>query len=218
MPDISKKIRIVLADDHHILLDGLKALLQKQKDVEIAGIYNNGRKLLEELHQSKPDIAIIDINMPHMNGIELCEKIKDTNSDINVIALSMYDDAVHIMEMIEAGISGYILKNASDKELIDAVRMVREGKMFFSPEVSEKITTLAIQQQRKLEQPQEAKLTERELEILKLIAEEYSNAQIANTLFISERTVETHRKNMLRKTNNKSIVGLLKYAMEKQLI
>jgi DNA-binding NarL/FixJ family response regulator len=219
MPDIStKKIRIVLADDHHILLDGIKALLQKQKDVEIAGMYDDGRKLLEELPRSKPDIAIIDINMPHMNGIELCQKIKAADAAIQVITLSMYDDAGHIMEMIEAGVSGYILKNASDKELVDAIRTVREGKMFFSPEVSEKITTLVIQQQRKLEQPQEAKLTERELEILKLIAGEYSNAQIANTLFISERTVETHRKNMLRKTNNKSVVGLLKYAMEKQLL
>lgn len=219
MPDVStKKIRVVLADDHHILLDGIKALLQKQKDIEITGVYNDGHKLLDELSQTHPDIALIDINMPNMNGIVLCQKIKALNNSIHVIALSMYDDAGHIMEMIEAGVSGYILKNASDKELIEAIKTVRDGKLFFSPEVSEKITTLVIQQQRKLEQPQEAKLTERELEILKLIAEEYSNAQIANTLFISERTVETHRKNMLRKTNNKSVVGLLKYAMEKQLI
>ena len=219
MPDIStKKIRVVLADDHHILLDGLKALLQKQKDIEIAGMYNDGRKLLEELSQTKPDIAVIDINMPHMNGHELCQKLKIADPGLHVITLSMHDDVGHIMEMIEAGVSGYILKNASDKELIDAIKTVYEGKMFFSPEVSEKMTTLVIQQQRKLDQPQEAKLTERELEILKLIADEYSNAQIANSLFISERTVETHRKNMLRKTNNKSIVGLLKYAMEKQLL
>src|SRR4051812_33492687 len=113
MPDIStKKIRIVLADDHHLLLNGIKALLQRQKDLEITGMYNDGRKLLDELALSKPDIAVIDINMPHMNGIELCQKIKTANNQILVIALSMYDDAGHIMEMIEAGVSGYILKNA----------------------------------------------------------------------------------------------------------
>lgn len=212
------KIRIVVADDHHILLDGLKALLQKQKDLEIAGMYSNGRDLFDNIKDTRPDIAIVDINMPGMNGQELTAKIKEFYPEINIITLSMHDDAVHIMEMIEAGVSGYLLKNVNDKELLDAIRAVKEGKMYFSSEVSEKLTSLVLQQQRKLEQPEAPHLTDRELEILKLIAQEYSNAQIAETLFISERTVETHRKNMLRKTNNKTIVGLLKYALEKQII
>ena len=110
------------------------------------------------------------------------------------------------------------MKNVNDKELLEAIRTVAQGKMYFCSEVSEKIATIVLQQQRKLEQPEEPKLTDRELEILKLISQEYSNAQIANTLFISERTVETHRKNMLRKTSNKTIVGLLKYALERQII
>ncbi len=211
-------IRIVIADDHHILLDGLKALLQKHKDVEIAGLYDNGQQLLDEVHKTSPNVAIVDINMPGMNGATLTEKIKEHYPSVHVIALSMHDDAGHIMEMIEAGVSGYLLKNVNDKELITAVRMVSEGKMYFSSEVSEKITSMVMMQQRRLEQADEPKLTERELEILKLIADEYSNAQIANALFISERTVETHRKNMLRKTNNKTIVGLLKYALERHLI
>ena len=213
-----KKIRIVVADDHHILLDGLNALLQKQKDIEVVGLYDNGQKLFDDLANSKPDIALVDINMPEMNGIELTQKIKEFYPAINVIALSMFEDGGHIMEMIEARVSGYLLKNVNDKELIDAIKTVCEGKMYLSPEVSEKITTMVMSQQRKLSQPEEPKLTERELEILKLIVAENSNAQIASTLFISERTVETHRKNMLRKTNNKTIVGLLKYALEKQLI
>ena len=212
------KIRIVIADDHHILLDGLKAMLQKQKDIDLAGLYANGQDLFDDLKNTTPDVAIVDINMPGMNGEELTAKIKEFYPSVQVITLSMYDDATHIMDMIEAGVSGYLLKNVNDKELIDGIRMVASGKMYFSSEVSEKITTLVIRQQKKLEQPEEPRLTERELEILKLIAEEYSNAQIANTLFISERTVETHRKNMLRKTNNKTIVGLLKYALEKQII
>jgi len=212
------KTKIVIADDHHILLDGLKAMLQKQKDIEVAGLYTNGQELFDELNTTQPAVAIVDINMPGMNGEELTTKIKEFYPAVHVIALSMYDDATHIMDMIEAGVSGYLLKNVNDKELLDAIRMVAGGKMYFSSEVSEKITTLAIRQQKKLEQPEEPRLTERELEILKLVAAEYSNAEIASTLFISERTVETHRKNMLRKTNNKTIVGLLKYALEKQII
>ena len=212
------KIRIALADDHHILLDGLKALLQKQKDIEIVGMYDNGRKLFEALPSLEVDIAVIDINMPEMNGHELTLNIKRYFPSINVIALSMFDDSAHIMEMIEAGVSGYVLKNVTDKELVEAIRTVMHGKLYFSPEVSETIANLAVQQQKKLDLPEAPKLTDRELEILKLIAKEYSNAEIAGALYISERTVETHRKNMLRKTNNKTILGLLKYALENQML
>lgn len=212
------KLRIIVADDHHILLDGLNALLQKQKDIEIVGLFKNGKEVYEALPNLGVDVALVDINMPEMNGLELTEKIKKDYPSINIIVLSMYDDAGHIMEMIEAGVSGYLLKNVTDKELLEAIRTVATGKLYFSSEVSEKITTLAMHQQRKAEEPDEPKLTDRELEILKLISEEYSNSKIAETLFISERTVETHRKNMLRKTNNKTIVGLLKYALEKQII
>lgn len=211
-------IKIVVADDHHILLDGLKALLQKQKDVEVAAMYDNGLDLYNELGATVPQVALVDISMPGLGGQELTIKIKENYPSINVIALSMYDDAGHIMDMIEAGVSGYLLKNVNDKELLEAIRAVALGKMYFSSEVSEKITALVVQRQQKQDQPEEVKLTEREIEVLKLVSEELSNAQIAERLFISERTVETHRKNMLRKTNNKSIVGLLKYALEKHLI
>ncbi|HYD20991.1 MAG TPA: response regulator transcription factor [Flavipsychrobacter sp.] len=212
------KIRIVVADDHHILLDGLKALLQKQKDLEIAGMYDNGLSLFDDLPKSLPDVALVDINMPGLNGMELTKKIKEFYPRLPVIALSMHDDATHIMEMIEAGATGYLLKNVNDTELLGAIRAVSMGKMYFSQEVSDTITAYAVNKQRKQEQAEEVKLTDRELEILKLISEEMSNAQIATALFISERTVETHRKNMLRKTNNKTIVGLLKYALERNLI
>lgn len=211
-------IKIVIADDHHILLDGLKAMLDKQDNIEVLATYDHGQALLDDLQKTKPDLALVDINMPGMQGPELTQKIKELNPGVFVITLSMYDDAAHIMEMIEAGVSGYLLKNVNDKELIDAITQVMAGKMYFSSEVSEKLTTLVMHQQRKLDQPVMPKLTERELEILKLIANEHSNAEIADILFISERTVETHRKNMLRKTNNKTIVGLIKYAMEQQLL
>lgn len=212
------KIKIVIADDHHILLDGLNAMLEKEKNISVVGMYDNGNALLDALSKSKPDLALVDINMPGMKGDELTRKIKELNPSINVITLSMYDDAVHIMEMIEAGVSGYLLKNVNDSELITAITTVMDGKMYFSSEVSEKLTSMVVNQQRKLDEPSKPKLTERELEILKLISDEHSNADIAKMLFISERTVETHRKNMLRKTNNKTIVGLLKYAIQEHLI
>lgn len=212
------KLRILIADDHHILLDGLKVLLQKQKDIEVVGMFSDGKSVLEALPNLQVDLALLDINMPKMNGHELMLYIRDQYPNLKVIVLSMYDDVGHIMEMVEAGASGYLLKNITDKELLEAIRTVVAGKLYFSSEVSEKITTLAVQQQRRSEENNEPRLTEREVEILRLIASEYSNAQIAGQLYISERTVETHRKNMLRKTKNKTIVGLLKYAMEKNIL
>lgn len=212
------KVKIVIADDHHILLDGLKALLGKREDIEITGLYDNGNTLFDELKNTQPDVAIVDINMPHIGGRELTVKIKEFYPQISVVVLSMHDDTATIMSMVDAGISGYLLKNASDKELIEALHTVKCGRMYFSPEVSEKITSVALNGHKKPDAAIEPRLTDRELEILKLISEEYSNAQIAEMLFISERTVETHRKNMLRKTNNKTIVGLMKYALQHQLI
>lgn len=213
-----KKVKVAIADDHHILLDGLHALLRMQQNLEVVGTYNNGKLLLDAIEETKPDVVLADINMPVMDGRELTQKIKEQYPGIYVIALSMHDDGGHIMEMIEAGVSGYLLKNANDRELLDAIQTVMNGRMYFSPEVSDKIAAIVTQQQRKKEEPEEPRLTDREMEILKLIAKEYSNAAIAEALFISERTVETHRKNMMRKTNNKTVVGLLKFAMEKNLI
>ncbi len=126
------KLRLIVADDHHILLDGLKSLLQKQKDIEIVGLFTNGKKVYEALPDLEVDIALLDINMPEMNGHELTIKIKKEFPSIAVIILSMYDDAGHIMELVEAGASGYLLKNITDKELLEAIRTVASGKLYFS--------------------------------------------------------------------------------------
>lgn len=214
-----KKLRLIIADDHHILLDGLKAMLRKQKDIEIAGSYDNGQLLYDALATlGEIDMALIDINMPGLNGHELALKMKETHPQIPIVVLSMHDDGGHIMEMIEAGVSGYLLKNANDAELLEAIHTVARGRMYFSAEVADKIAALVHQQEQKKNEPEAPRLTEREMEILALIAQEYSNARIAETLFISERTVETHRKNMMRKTGHKTIVGLLKYAMDRKMV
>lgn len=214
-----KKLRLIIADDHHILLDGLNAMLSKEKDIEIAGSFDNGQVLYDWLgSNSAIDLALIDINMPGMGGLELATKMKETHPQIPIIVLSMYDDGGHIMEMVEAGVSGYLLKNANDAELVQAIHTVAGGRMYFSEEVANKIELLVKTREEKKSAPAEPQLTAREMEILGLIAQEYSNAKIGDTLFISERTVETHRKNMMRKTGYKTIVGLLKYAMDRKLV
>jgi DNA-binding NarL/FixJ family response regulator len=212
------RITIVIADDHHILLDGLRALLVAQEDIYIAGMYDNGLALYEDLDNTMPDIALVDINMPGLNGHELTLKIKKEKPSVRVIALSMYDAATDIIRLIDAGVSAYLFKNVNNDLLLEAIRTVAKGKTYFSPEIADIITTFVEAERNKEKAPAPPRLTARELEILKLISREQSNAQIASALFISERTVETHRKNMLRKTNHKSMVGLLKDVMEQHLI
>lgn len=211
-----KKHRIILVDDHQMLIDGLSAILSANKDIEIVKTFTNGNLLLEALNELNPEIVLTDISMPEIDGYELTKKIKKINPAIQVIALSMSGNIVDINKMLDAGISGYVLKNVGNQELIDAIHKVAHGKMHFSDDVTEEMVKNKYTKPDKNEDA--VKLTERELEILKLIVQELNNAEIADKLFISERTVETHRKNMIRKFNTKTIVGLIKYAMDKRLI
>ena len=211
-----KKHKIIIVDDHQILIDGLSAILSTNNDIEIIKTYTNGLKLIDEFASLQPDVVLTDISMPQMDGFELTKQIKKLNPNIQVLALSMSANIVDINKMIEAGIAGYVLKNAGNNELIEAILKVAQGKVHFSDDVvQEMIKGTHTKNNKEEEQP---KLTERELEILKLIVQELNNAEIADTLFISERTVETHRKNMIRKFNTKTIVGLIKYALDHKLI
>lgn len=212
-------LKIILADDHHILLDGLRLLLQTQQDMQVVGAYQSGLVLLEELPAlGNVDLALLDLSMPVMDGLELSIAIKKKNPDIKIIILSMHDDACNIMKMIDQGVQGYLLKNTDDQELLTAIRKVAEGRLYFSQQVADTIETTILSRQKEADAPPQPKLSTREIEILKLIANELSNGEIAAKLFISERTVETHRKNMLRKMNHKTMVGLLCYALEQKLI
>lgn len=208
-------IKVHIVDDHQMMLDGLKALLSGEASIQIIGESNNGKIAFEKILIAQPDVLITDISMPEMNGLELTRAVKEKFPKIKVLALSMFGERNTISEMLEAGINGYILKNTGKQELLNAVTKVAEGGMFFSDEVSEELMKPA---QIENKHDETVSLTPREIEIVRLIENEYSNAQIAETLFISERTVETHRKNIFRKTNTKSVVGLIKYAMEKKLL
>lgn len=211
-----EKKTIYIVDDHQMLIDGLKALLKGEKLFEIVGACTNPEKSIAEIIQLSPHILLTDINMPQMSGVELAKKVKEHLPEIKILALSMFGDRQMISDMLNVGASGYILKNTGKKELIDALVKIANGGMFFSDEVSTVMMKAYTNQHAKKEN--EISLTVRENEIVKLINDELSNLQIAEKLFISERTVETHRKNIFRKTETKSVIGLLKWAMEKRIL
>jgi two-component system, NarL family, nitrate/nitrite response regulator NarL len=210
------KHKIVLVDDHQMLIDGLTAILSGYNEIEILKSYTNGNLLLDEISELQPEIVLTDISMPEINGYELTKKIKKINKEIKVIALTMSGSIADINKMLDVGISGYVLKNAGNLELIEAIKKVASGKMHFSDDVTEEL--VKNKNLKTDDEESNTKFTEREIEILKLIVQEFNNAEIADKLFISERTVETHRKNMIRKFNTKTIVGLIKYALDKKLI
>ena len=208
--------RIVLVDDHQMLIDGLSAILSHYPEIEILKSYTNGNLLVEEINTVQPDIVLTDISMPMIDGYEMTKQIKKLRPATQVIAVSMSGNIADINKMLDVGISGYVLKNAGNQELIEAIRKVAQGKMYFSDDVTEEmVKNKHAKPEKKEDQPT---LTDRELEILQLIVQELSNAEIADKLYISERTVETHRKNMIRKFNTKTIVGLIKYALDNKLI
>lgn len=215
----NSKIGVFIVDDHQMLIDGIKALLSHSKKYDVIGEDTDAQQALLRISELKPNIVITDINMPGMNGIEFTKKLKSLLPDIKICALSMHSERAIIADIIRSGARAYVLKNTGKQELIDALDKMLEGQYYISNNISIDLlledTASAYSQ---TQTPNYTKLSERETEILKLIAQEYSNLQIANTLFISERTVETHRKNIFRKTNTKTVVGLIKFALEHQLI
>lgn len=208
-----KRIKIVLVDDHRIVLDGLVSLLESDPDFEISAALGSGEEVLEFVKKDPPDILLTDYSLPGISGLELTRVIKREYPKIKVVALSMHDEAHLVKGILKEGVDGYLLKNIQQFELKNALKQIILGMPYVSPE----ITKLLMHD---LNQPAEetALLTERERDVLKLIAKEFSNKQIAEKLFISERTVETHRKNIFRKTNTTSLVGLIKYAFANNLV
>lgn len=214
-----KRIRIIIADDHKIFRQGVTELLTRESDIEVIGDIESREQLLNSLQENEVDLILMDIDMGETSGIELTSEVRSLYPDIRVLALSMHGDKNYIVKMLEAGASGYILKNAGREEMLDAIHTVAKGNTYFSSQVSAKllehITNPASAKRKKT---QGIPLTEREIEVLKLIADEYSNPEIAEQLFISVRTVDTHRRNLLDKLGVKNTAGLVKYAIQKNLI
>jgi two-component system, NarL family, response regulator NreC len=212
-------IRILLADDHSVMRSGLRALLQQNPDMQVVGEANDGREALSLTESLKPDVAVLDITMPNLNGIEAARQMVSKQLDVAIIMLSMHSDEGYVLRALRAGVRGYLLKEAAEIDLLHAIRAVTQGKSFFSPAVSRMLAEDYIRQLQEKEVVDSYDLlTGREREILQLIAEGNSNKDIANRLGLSLHTVETHRGNILQKLNLHSIPDLILYAVRKGVI
>jgi len=210
-----KKISLALVDDHQIVIDGLMSLLRGEPQFHFAFATTQPMEVLTLLSTEPVDVLLTDVMMPQKSGNILAKEIKQQFPDVKILALSMSGQGDLVNEMInDADISGYVLKNIGKVELIAAIEKIAGGGIYFSEEVLQELSRTS---QRKKE-TEDAHLTDREIEIIRLIEKEFSNRQIADHLYISERTVETHRKNIFRKTGNNSVLGLIKFAYEHKLI
>lgn len=214
-----KATRIVLADDHTIMRNGLRLVLERQSDFSIVGEASNGREALEVVDRVAPDVVIMDIAMPLLNGIEAAKRITGDTPKTAVLILSMHSDEGYILRALKAGARGYLLKDSAEADLIQAVRAVAAGKAFFSPTVSKVLADDYVRQvrQRGADDPYDL-LTVRERELLQLVAELKPTKDIAALLGVSPHTVDTHRNNLMQKLNVHSIPELVLYAVRRGLI
>jgi DNA-binding NarL/FixJ family response regulator len=205
-------LRIVIADDHGVVRSGLKLLLDRQSDIEVVAEAEDGIEALETVIAQKPDVVILDVAMPRMTGIQATHEIKKQAPDTQVLILSMHDDERYLYEALRAGASGYVLKSAAGEDLLDAVRAAARGEPFLTPSAQQ---TLIRDFLARGEQPE---LTPREQEVVKLIAEAHTNKEIASILHLSEKTVESHRANVLQKLGMRDRVELVRYAIRHGLV
>ena len=211
----TKKISLAIVDDHQIVIDGLKSLLHGHDQFEVLIECTRPLEMIALIEKQSIDILMTDVMMPGLNGAELSKLVHQRFPEIKILALSMSGQGDLVNQMIDdADISGYVLKNIGKQELAKALEKISGGGIYFSEEVLHEMTRASEMKKENAE----AHLTGREIEIIQLIEKELSNKQIAERLFLSERTVETHRKNIFRKTNTSSVIGLVKYAYEHKLI
>jgi DNA-binding NarL/FixJ family response regulator len=212
------KIRVMIADDHKIFRDGIKSILEKEKDMEVVEEASKGSEVIEKVGNAAIDVIVLDIDMGNPNGIEIAEIIGKEYPEVNILILSMMGLHDFIIQALEKGAIGFILKNAGKDELLTAIRTVAKGDSYFSKEVSAILIEHLNKPRATRKRIADIPLSARELEVLKLIVQEDSNPEIAEKLFISIRTVDTHRRNLLEKLGVKNTAGLVKYAIQKGLI
>ena len=206
-----KAIKVFIVDDHYMIIEGMRSMLQNEKGIELIGHATNANSCMAFLQMQQPDVILMDISMPDKNGIDLCKEVKERYPAIAVIGLSTFNQQSFIKKMMENGALGYVLKNASLKELLEAIETVAKGKNYLSHEAAQAM----IQHSDSNNKPV---LTRREIEVLQLIAEGLTNHEIAEQLFVSVFTVDTHRKNLLAKFQAKNIAMLIKIAMQMEMM
>jgi DNA-binding NarL/FixJ family response regulator len=215
------KIKLMLVEDHQIVREGIKGLLEDVEDLEIIADAINGKHALEQLDIFLPDVILTDITMPAMDGFELASLVHTKFPDIKLLVLTMHLNELYIKNAFDIGVSGYLPKDISKQELIEAIRTVHGGKQYFNPEVSALLMRSFMENYRyenKTESKQDIDLTKRETEILRLLADGMNSKEIGDKLFISKKTVDNHRLHLLQKLNVKNVAGLIKYAIIHKLI
>jgi two-component system, NarL family, response regulator NreC len=212
-------IRILIVDDHEVLRAGLRLLLETVADFEVIGEAANGERGLELAQELKPNVVVMDVTMPNMNGIEATQILKTEHPEIAVLALTIHEGQEYFFQMLQAGASGYVPKRAAPDVLIQAIKHVAEGNVFIEPQIAKLLVSDYLQRVEEGAEPQgKDGLSEREQEVLTLIAEDATNQEIANTLQLSVKTIERHRENIMRKLNLHTRTELVKYAIRKGLI
>jgi DNA-binding NarL/FixJ family response regulator len=214
---VGDRKRILVVDDHALVREGICALLKLQPDMEVVGEASDGRQALEMASRLRPDIVLMDISMPGLGGIEATYEIRKKYPDIKILILSQYDDAEYVRRLINAGISGYILKHALVTELVSAICAVSRGEMYLYPAVASQVVDQYLGRRAQVEDPYE-KLTEREKQVLKLLAEGASHKEIASMLGISAKTAITHQTNISQKLSIHSRAALIKFALKRGII
>jgi len=210
--DKPKKIKLLLVDDHPIVLDGIKSHLCAQPEFEVVGDAPNGQEALRKAKLLLPDVVLMDISMPHMNGLEAMTSLRKQVPNAKILVLTMHDSREYIAQVVRSGARGYLLKDSAPAELVGAIKAVHGGEVYFSPSVS-KVLIEEMADGRKPSGPEQQPLTDREREVLSLIAEGLLNKQIADRLGIGVRTIETHRERIMRKLDIHTVAGLTKYAI-----
>ena len=213
------EIRVLLAEDHTIVRKGLRALLEEAKGIEVIDEAENGHEAVDKSYQHQPDVVVMDISMPHLNGLEATRRIKEQNSDIKVVILTMHADGEYVLQALRAGADGYLVKQTAPAELVAAVQAAFHGDSFLSPSISKTVIEEFVRiAESKTEFDSYETLTGREREVLQLVAEGLSIREIADQLYISEKTARAHRANLMNKLELHNIAALTVYALRKGVI
>jgi DNA-binding NarL/FixJ family response regulator len=210
-------IRVLVADDHTIVRQGLVGILKGSADIEVVGEAGDGAEAVEKATKLKPDVVVLDVSMPHLNGIEAARRIREALPGTRVLVLTMHDDEEYVLKMVRAGASGYLLKDSAASELLAAIRALKAGKASFGPHATRALAE-AYQSDRPLPEDPFERLTDREREIFQLVVEGKTNAQIAEMLFISPKTVDNHRTRMMEKLGVHGTAELVRFAAKHKLI
>lgn len=211
-------IRVVIADDHHLVRQGLRALLESNPEVKVIGEAATGFEAVEQAEKLNPDVIVMDLSMPRLDGVQAAARILDLNASIQVVIVSMHADTAIIHNLVRRGVKGYLLKDALADELMLAIRSAAAGKLYLSPTISESVMNMLVNPPRNDEEAPLNPLTEREQEVLQLVAEGHTNAAIAQILSISVKTVEKHRANMMTKLDANDLATLIRVAIKRGYI